>query len=617
MRTEQIETITTEYLKKKNTQYALLINGKWGSGKTFFWKTRLNTLVTNTGLKTMYISLNGVNDIEKLEQQLFIQLLPKLGQNQRDIVKNLTTVSRNLANATSKFFFKSDLTDIAKGTSIKAFNFNNYCICLDDLERCKIPIDELFGYLSDFVEHKKIKCLILADEPKVKDHKINSKLLNGYDAIKEKIVGRILNYEPELEAVIPELINGFVNQKAVYKFLKVHEVFIISIFKEQNVENLRIVNFFLETLATIHIQLKSIDEQFVKESILFSAIISIEFKKGKLTSKDSKDFKGLKEIDAGWYSRITSSNLTSKDKDKPKQQSYAEQFYLKYLSNQIELYHFYPSLYHYILSGFFSEKIFKAELKTRKPEEVQEHIKSFRLLLNYKFRELSDEMFNKLVNEVYANSKEGIYWMYDYKQITNFYIFFSEKGLIKTDIPELKNVLLKGLEKSAKRKEIHQYTYENLRHFKNENPETQFILDEIIKLHREIQSEMDNEFSKGALNLLKAGNKEEIATFFQEHKFKKELLPFINPSIFMKTIVKAPNEIVFLIVEIFRERYDYSNPGEFMGGDLDFLKEMAILLKTHLSGSKELGVVRKHNFENMLDVVELSISKIEKTIKIA
>ena len=231
MRTEQIEIITRDYLKKKNTQYAILINGKWGSGKTFFWKTRLNTLVTDVGLKTMYVSLNGVNDIEKLEQQLFIQLLPKLGQNQSDIVKNLTTVSKNLANATSKFFFKSDLTDIAKGTSLKAFNFNNYCICLDDLERCKIPIDELFGYLSDFVEHKKLKCLILADEPKVKDHEINSKLLNGYDAIKEKIVGRILNYEPELNEIIPELYKGFSNQKSFYAFLKTHETFIVSIFK--------------------------------------------------------------------------------------------------------------------------------------------------------------------------------------------------------------------------------------------------------------------------------------------------------------------------------------------------------------------------------------------------
>lgn len=616
MRTEQVETIINEYLKKESTQYALLINGKWGSGKTFFWKTRLDTIVTNTGLKTMYISLNGVNDIEKLEQQLFIQLLPKLGQNQNDIVKNLTTVSKNLANATSKFFFKSDLTDIAKGTSVKAFNFNNYCICLDDLERCKIPIDELFGYLSDFVEHKKIKCLILADEPKVKDHEINSKLLNGYDTIKEKIVGRILNYEPELEVVIPELINGFASQKTVSAFLKSHETFIISIFKGQNVENLRIVNFFLENLATVYPQLKTIDEQFIKESILFLAIISIEFKKGKLTSKDSKDFKGLKEIDADWYSRVTSSNLTSKDKDKPRQKSYAEQFYLKYLSNQIELYHFYPSLYHYILSGFFSSQTFKAELKVRQPEEVAQHIQSFRLLLNYKFRELSDKIFSKLVNDVYNYAKNGVYWMYDYKQITNFYIFFSEQGLFKTDIPEIKKNLLEGLKKSAKRKDIHQYTYDNLRHFKNENPNTQFILDEIIRLHREIQSEIDNEFSKGALILLKAGDKQGIASFFQENRYKTELLPFLNPSTFMKTIVGAPNEIVFLVGEIFRERYDYGNPGEFMAGDLDFLKELALLLKTHLTSQKGVGILRKHNFESLLDVVETDISKIEKSIKI-
>lgn len=615
MKTEHIEQITTDYLKKKNTQYALLINGKWGSGKTFFWKNRLNSIVDNSGLKAMHVSLNGINNIEKLEQQLFIQLLPKLGQNQSDIVKNLTTVSKNLANAASKFFFKSDLTDIAKGTSVKAFNFKKYCICLDDLERCKIPIDELFGYLSDFIEHRQLKCIILADEPKVKELEINAKLPNGYDAIKEKIVGRILNYEPELEVVIPALIKGFTNQNAIFKFLKSKEPFIVSFFNEQKVENLRIVNFYLETLTTIYPQLKNTDDIYVNESLLFTALISVEFKKGSLTSKDAKNFKGLKEIDAGWYSRITFSNLTSKEKDKPREKSYAENFYLQYLSNRIEQYYFYPSLYHYILSGFYSSQIFKAELKNREPEVIPEHIKSFRLLLDYKFRELSDDNFSKLVKEVYDYAKDGIYWMYDYKQIANFYIFFSKNNLIETTVPEVQKTLLKGLRKSAKRKDIHQHTYDNLRHFKNENPDTQFILDEIIKLHREIQAELDNEFSEDALNLLRDGNKTDIATFFNKNRFKKELLPFINTSDFMNTIVEASNEIVFLVTEIFRERYDYNNPGEFMAGDLDFLNETATLLKSHLDDKKEMGVIRKHNFENLIEVVDSTIVKIKKTIK--
>ncbi|MFM7717389.1 MAG: P-loop NTPase fold protein, partial [Microcystis sp.] len=39
---EQIKTIFTEYLKKENTQYAILLNGAWGSGKTYFWKNELS-----------------------------------------------------------------------------------------------------------------------------------------------------------------------------------------------------------------------------------------------------------------------------------------------------------------------------------------------------------------------------------------------------------------------------------------------------------------------------------------------------------------------------------------------------------------------------------------------
>src|SRR5690606_4437596 len=167
MKTDHIENIVGDYLKEKETQYALLVNGAWGSGKTFFWKNRITKIADDSDLKPMYVSLNGISNIDKLAQPIFIQLLPKLGETQSDIVKNLTTVSKNLANAASKFFFKSDLTDIAKGASVKAFNFKKYCICFDDLERCKIPIDELFGYLSDFVEHKHLKCIILADEPKV------------------------------------------------------------------------------------------------------------------------------------------------------------------------------------------------------------------------------------------------------------------------------------------------------------------------------------------------------------------------------------------------------------------------------------------------------------------
>jgi len=68
MQTAHIKEIFTEYLKKETTQYALLINGTWGSGKTFFWKTTLQAIVKKQELKPLYIPLNGLKTIELLPE---------------------------------------------------------------------------------------------------------------------------------------------------------------------------------------------------------------------------------------------------------------------------------------------------------------------------------------------------------------------------------------------------------------------------------------------------------------------------------------------------------------------------------------------------------------------
>jgi hypothetical protein len=81
MRTENIEKVFVEYLKTEKTQYALLVNGSWGCGKTFFWKENLAKLAGNEGFKTIYLSLNGLSKIETLDQRLFIQLLAFLSNN--------------------------------------------------------------------------------------------------------------------------------------------------------------------------------------------------------------------------------------------------------------------------------------------------------------------------------------------------------------------------------------------------------------------------------------------------------------------------------------------------------------------------------------------------------
>lgn len=60
--------------------------------------------------------------------------------------------------------------DIDPITIFKGDNENikgNRIIIFDDIERCKVPIDEVYGFINDFVEHSKCKIILISDEEKI------------------------------------------------------------------------------------------------------------------------------------------------------------------------------------------------------------------------------------------------------------------------------------------------------------------------------------------------------------------------------------------------------------------------------------------------------------------
>ena len=609
MKTVHIENIIEKYLKKENTQSAILINGVWGSGKTFYLKSKLKEIIEKNNLKVMYISLNGMNSIENLDHKLFLQLIPKLGENQNDMVKNITNISTNIANAATKLFFKTEATDLLKGSTVKSFNFKKYCICLDDLERCKIPIDELIGYLSDFTEHKHTKCLILADEVKIKKQKSNKNIAHKYDKIKEKVISRVLNYDPELLDIFPKLIDKYKSKQTFHKFLEQNQSLVISIFKEQKVKNLRNLIFYLDTLESVHQHIKSADQKYIEEVLFSTAIFCIEFKKGKLTSKDSNNFKEFGNINKDWYSRIVSNFLNDKS-DKPREKSNPELFYDRYLTKRIDQYYFYPSIYQFVLSGFLDSKKLKEELKNREPEKVSEEIISFRKLLNYKFRELDDNEFENLSKFVLEKAKEGVYWMYDYKQIANFYFHFIDKKLVTISKSNLEKTLLKGLNISAKRKEFHLATFETLKHFNTPDPDTKKILNKIFDYHKKLQSENDTKISKQLSKIISNNQIRELALLFSEQKFNKVFLPLVNVNNFMNALKSSENKMIFSLCEIFKDRYDYGNVIDFMTGDLEFLNKITEKIKQYKTTLKPDKKVRNLILNEFIIALEEVIKKL-------
>ena len=151
---EQIIKILKEYIESKNTDYAVLIDGNWGCGKTFFVENSIikkfkEQEIEKDGkkkkIKFIYISVYGIKDIKiinKVFESVYdiVSVFKELPKIPKDSVRNLIEILQNQ---------------------------RNYIMVFDDIERSEIPISELLGYINDFVEHKKIKTILISNEKEI------------------------------------------------------------------------------------------------------------------------------------------------------------------------------------------------------------------------------------------------------------------------------------------------------------------------------------------------------------------------------------------------------------------------------------------------------------------
>jgi len=611
MTTEHIEKIFADYIKTDKTQYAILLNGSWGCGKTYFWKNNLSKIAEYNKFKTIYVSLNGISKIDNLEHLLFIRLIPFIGKQENTLFTNATTIVKNIFNQTTKAIFKTTLTEIFKDVSVESFNFSNYIICFDDLERCQIPVKEVLGFINNFVEHKNLKAIILAHEPEVEKK-------DGYERIKEKVVGRDLKFELDIPSTLPNLFYKYKDNSDFHTFLTTQKSIITEILLEYKQDNLRIIEFYLDTLERVFHALKNVNEKYIQEIILFSAIIAIEYKSGGLTSADYKDFKGIDIIDEHYYSlNIARTMMKSKKEDegKAKDKSYAEVFYDKYLDQRVKNYFFYPSIYSYILSGYFDQTVLENEIKKRYPEIIPKEIQEFRALLNYKFRELPDNDFKTLTTNVLQNAKEGKYFIYDYVQIANFFYFFSNNKLISQSKADIDEVIKQGLEIAKTKKQINDRVLENLLHFGDENPDVTTIKKTIKEIHYEIKKDEYVANSNELIKCLKNKDEFALAKIFKKHEISKELFLYANDETFLETLLKISNKQLFNFTELLQHRYQSINIGEFLFDDTDFLTKINTGLSDYLDKNDKIEQPKKFLLETLATELTLIIDKLKNTRK--
>lgn len=310
-----ISSYLLKYIEYKDPQYAVMITGGWGCGKTFFikdWKIRVEA-IKGKRYKPMYISLYGMHSLNELRANINRQLHPFLAST---FVKNAKKVANGFAKTLIKCDFGDEKTPIEVSYELdllplfqsdnKEIEASGKILIFDDLERCHIDRIELLGFLNFFVEHCACKVIILCNEErmlvpsskrvitkeKIKDkderwiavNDTESIPDNEYREFKEKTIGVTFEVKPDINAAISKFITDIVSDP--HQLLFNMKPYLCQLLEQTENDNLRVLRHcfldFNSIVKEIPVALYSKDSYVpvMRKFLLDLVITSFEVKAG-------------------------------------------------------------------------------------------------------------------------------------------------------------------------------------------------------------------------------------------------------------------------------------------------------------------------------------------------
>jgi hypothetical protein len=292
---------------KKNFEYAVLLNGAWGSGKTWFVKKYIKKQISKDK-KVAYISLNGISKTSDIDEAIFKCIHPVLGSKQAKLAGQ---IFKGALKATLRIDLDGDSKpDGNFGISapdIKLPDYlkidDNFILIFDDLERCELKIEETMGYINYFVEQEKIKVLVVSNDTEIKES-------DNFLIKKEKLIGATFNYSEDQDLAIKSILEEIDNFELKEKLIAVIPL-ITETFNRIGYKNLRAFKQSIFDFERFYRKdtfewKENFDQAIFEKFLMYFLILSLENKKGRFHNEILK-FKKVEE---------SASNAEEKDKNK-------------------------------------------------------------------------------------------------------------------------------------------------------------------------------------------------------------------------------------------------------------------------------------------------------------
>ena len=474
-----------DYVRSDFTDYAIMINGEWGSGKTYFWNNQIKKKIDTMNLNgkkytTIYMSLYGISNLEEISKKIFMETSQLMNKNLRKYMDatGKTTIPEYAKTGIDMANLFGSTTNGNKIDYSDFFSTDDKVLCFDDLERANVDVIDILGYINNFVEHDHIKTIIICNEKELSTKIKNSNLemktfiatylldkqgeLNkkdipmvkkiqekievvfdkaiDYERIKEKLIGETFEYAPQFDYIINGILMRFEQNRDLIRFLRENTELIISTFKKSGTRNLRILKHALNDFGKIYDEVSKLypntNNRVMQTMLIFTIAVSFEIKTGKIIKEKFRNIENNEE----YKSILVSSRVLMDDR-----QFYIKEFDGNYYYNFKADYRFFKFIEYYVRTRIFDMKIFKANMEEINTSPKDKKIPAYKKILVEEYWKLPDEKFTQTVNETIEEVKKAELELIDIVKLYEYFVYFSKSNLISNDIITLKAIFLNGM----------------------------------------------------------------------------------------------------------------------------------------------------------------------------
>lgn len=603
-----------QYLDLPQTNYAIQIDGAWGTGKTYYFKNTVIPKIQEHKVKgheekswrVCYISLNGISTVEEVSENVFLQIAGTTSQLAFQGMKLLGRYGGNLSSLIPlpERLVESAFEKLGDGIASKIQEdkmdaLNDIVLCFDDLERAddKLSLKQIFGFInSNFIEHNNVKVIFISHEKEI--------ACEDYDTIKEKVIGRTLKFVQTKNDIFEKIVKSiFGNRELFMKFYEEEkpnlELSMSILFEDVNLRTLR---FMLDSFSILQEKASSLCEndeernELSKALFLNTLIISKEYKEGK-----------FKEI--GQLENIHNKTYIYSMAD---EESYEKLFLKKY--NKINPYidkniYYFKFISKYILTGVIEEE-FENEIinylnsKVR-PKEIKKE-NSVAVLSDFMVYE--DEELKSAQENVLKTISTGDYLVGDYFNIYNAFKVLETKKLIFVEEDYLEIIetgFQEALEKWIPKGQFDFYRYR----IDENDPKAAMMVTKIKDKNAKVLTDQKKENVQRWLQALSTDSVE--TELYKAIEYEENFFQICIDIQLHKNIHTCNNTCITYLGSFLNQKYlRVSNAGAFLiDTELEYINEFVESLEEILS-NEELQRTRKYvleSFKNLLIEVKVHL----------